>query len=221
MTKSGYTYILLLFIILFSASETCKCQSIRSLDRDLLHKINRLDGPFITGYCNVMSSSAAVVSIGVPASMFLYSLYNDDPDLLNTSIYIGASVATSFIASYILKDVFDRNRPYQSYPSWISANSTESSSSFPSSHSAVSFALATSLSLEYPKWYIIAPSYFWAASVGFSRIQKGVHYPSDVVAGALLGAGSAFLCYELNQWWFGSKKKRPDTSWISHVYDVQ
>jgi membrane-associated phospholipid phosphatase len=50
------------------------------------------------------------------------------------------------------------------------------------------FALATSLSLSYPKCYIIVPSFAWASSVGYSRMDLGVHYPSDVLAGAIVGA---------------------------------
>jgi membrane-associated phospholipid phosphatase len=67
--------------------------------------------------------------------------------------------------------------------------------SFPSGHTSMAFSLATSVSLAYPKWYVIFPSYLWAGAVGYSRMDLGVHYPSDVLFGAALGAGSAYLCH--------------------------
>jgi undecaprenyl-diphosphatase len=64
--------------------------------------------------------------------------------------------------------------------------------SFPSGHTSSSFSAVTALSRAYPKWYVIAPSFLWAASVGYSRMYLGVHYPTDVTAGAVLGVGTSF-----------------------------
>ena len=106
-----------------------------------------------------------------------------------------------------MKYLVDRQRPYDRYPDRVHAYSHESSPSFPSGHTATAFALATSLSVKYPKWYVIAPSALWACSVGVSRMNEGVHYPSDVLAGAAIGAGCAvaniYINRWLNRWLFG------------------
>lgn len=85
------------------------------------------------------------------------------------------------------------------YPE-IENATVESSPSFPSAHTSFSFSLATSVSLAYPEWYVIAPAYLWAGAVGYSRMHLGVHYPSDVLVGAVIGAGSTYLSYRLNDW---------------------
>jgi membrane-associated phospholipid phosphatase len=59
----------------------------------------------------------------------------------------------------------------------------------------MAFATATSLSLAYPKWYVIVPSFAYAGTVAYSRMHLGVHYPSDVAAGAVIGAGCAYLTF--------------------------
>ncbi len=64
------------------------------------------------------------------------------------------------------------------------------SASFPSGHTASAFAFATGVASQLP--WAAAPLGLLAAAVGYSRVHTGVHYPGDVVAGALLGtvAGS-------------------------------
>ncbi|MFG3295790.1 bifunctional phosphatase PAP2/diacylglycerol kinase family protein [Streptomyces sp. NPDC048179] len=62
--------------------------------------------------------------------------------------------------------------------------------SFPSGHAASAAAFATGVALESPAWgAVVAPVAF---SVAMSRVYTGVHFPSDVLAGAVLGAGAAF-----------------------------
>jgi undecaprenyl-diphosphatase len=63
--------------------------------------------------------------------------------------------------------------------------------SFPSSHAVNSFAAATFLTHFYRKWSRIFYSY--AIVIGFSRISVGVHYPSDVIGGAVIGSSGALV----------------------------
>jgi membrane-associated phospholipid phosphatase len=103
-----------------------------------------------------------------------------------------------------LKRLFRRPRPYAVLPGIQSRSGTERPGAkrgdpyaFPSGHAALAFALAVSWSLEHPAWYVTGASLVWATSVALSRIWLGVHYPGDVLAGAVLGAAVAAVVHFL------------------------
>ena len=181
--------------ILFASGLTAQ-----NWDIDALHKVNSWNGQFVRNYNKFISKSEPYVAVGVPVAMALASWMKHDKDLLKDALYVGTSVAGAFVVTYGMKYLVDRQRPYDRWPGRVYPYSHESSPSFPSGHTASAFALATSLSLKYPKWYVIAPSALWACSVGMSRMNEGVHYPSDVLAGAAIGAGCAVLNVYVNRW---------------------
>ncbi len=85
-----------------------------------------------------------------------------------------------------LKTLFNRPRPCDLYPRLGLVGA--SGGAFPSGHATMAFAIATALSFRWPKGRI-----FWfgiAILVGLSRIGLGVHWPSDVLAGALIGVAA-------------------------------
>ncbi|AUZ76467.1 MULTISPECIES: phosphatase PAP2 family protein [Aeromonas] len=87
----------------------------------------------------------------------------------------------------LLKNLLKRQRP-AGLPVFITPSDRYS---LPSGHTAAAFLMATVLAASFPLW---APLLFvWAALVGASRLLLGVHYLSDLVAGALLGGGCALL----------------------------
>lgn len=176
-------------------------------DINTVHRVNSWDGKFIRNYNKVISRTEPYVAIGVPVAMAVTAWAKHDKQLLKDAVYVGTSVAGAFVVTYGTKYLVDRQRPYERYPDRVHAYSHENSPSFPSGHTATAFALATSLSVKYPKWYVIAPSAVWACSVGVSRMNEGVHYPSDVLAGAAIGAGCAvaniYINRWLNKWLFG------------------
>jgi membrane-associated phospholipid phosphatase len=104
-----------------------------------------------------------------------------------------ASVAvTSPLVNLVLKFVFPRARPsLRSVPVVRRLARQPASTSFPSSHAASAFAFAVGVSAEMP---VVAPPLgMLAATVAYSRVYVGVHYPSDVLAGAAIGGGIALL----------------------------
>ena len=181
--------------------------SAQNADVELLKSINSNTGTI--GASKFISNTTTGVALGVPVIMGAVALIEQDDDLLKNALYIGVSIGVDGVLTYGLKEVTHRPRPYTTYPDLITPYSTETSLSFPSGHTSLAFATATALSLKYPKWYVIAPTYLWACSVGYSRMNMGMHYPTDVLAGALLGAGSAYVTYKVNEWfWEKSKKKK-------------
>ena len=174
----------------------CNCFS-QNADINLLRKINSNNTIAWDNTNKFITQSMTPVSIATPASFFIYGLLAHDSTAKRNSYVMGASLAASGIITIGLKYSIQRKRPFVTYPDIIK-KSAAGSYSFPSGHTSSAFATATALSLAYPKWYVIAPSFLWASAVGYSRMELGVHYPSDVLVGALIGIGSSFLMYKVN-----------------------
>lgn len=105
---------------------------------------------------------------------------------------IGLAAYTLDVSLYlVLKNWIKRDRPAMKidfYQAWITPSDQFS---FPSGHTAAAFLFACLLANFYPAFAL--PAYLWASLIGTSRVLLGVHYPSDIAAGALLGTGCALL----------------------------
>ena len=159
-----------------------------------------------TAFYQKISDATDLAGVVVPLSIVATGIAMHDKITIQKGLYIAESVAASTLITCCLKYSIKRQRPFQVHPMIVPA-STGGSPSFPSGHTSEAFATATSLTLSFRKWYVAVPAYAWAASVGYSRMYLGVHYPSDVLAGAIVGAGSAWLMYRVNKWLV---KKKPE-----------
>jgi membrane-associated phospholipid phosphatase len=186
-----------LFLILLLLQHTILFS--QNLDIRILRSINSPGTLTSDNFFRFVSNSDAFIVAGIPAIMGSVALIKHDKNLFrNTEVLVSATAINLGITT-VLKYTVNRQRPFITYPD-IMKKSKGGSPSFPSGHTSSAFATAISISLSYPKWYIITPLYLWAGTVGYSRMELGVHYPSDVLAGALIGSGSAWLT-----WWVNKK----------------
>ena len=157
-----------------------------------------------------LSSSTYPICFSLPVGMLTLSLINKDEKGKKVAFEIAGGLLVTATATGILKKLVNRPRPYETYDD-IYPDVRENGNSFPSGHTSMAFSTATSLMLTTKKWYFVAPAYAWAVSVGYSRMYLGQHYPSDVIAGAVVGAGGAYLTHLINSKWLHkdlSKKKK-------------
>jgi len=108
--------------------------------------------------------------------------------------FIVAGVGLPVLVTALAKRLIGRARPelfareglLSFAPDWFDW----SHQSFPSGHTTAAFALATVIGFLAPRWFV--PALVLAGAIGVSRIALGAHYPSDVVAGAMVGVLGAY-----------------------------
>jgi len=145
-----------------------------------------------------LSSSVTPISIVFPVSILAAGDYYNDPVSIKKAYFIGSSILATTLLTTTLKYSIKRQRPFVEN-SFITKKCNVGPLSFPSGHTSSAFATATALSLAYPKWYVIGPSFLWASSVAYSRMYLGVHYPTDVLGGMLIGIGVSCILWEVEK----------------------
>jgi membrane-associated phospholipid phosphatase len=180
--------------ILITALLICMQQSsfaqnfdINTLRQTNLNRNKNLDNFFCT-YSNIV----ALPTVGVPVALYAIGIFRHNKIMQANGINMAISAGINGGITYIAKQIVDRPRPAVTYP-FLDPLENRTHYSFPSGHTSSAFNTATALSIAYPKWYVIAPSYTYASIMAYSRMHIGVHYPSDVFAGAVLGTSSAYL----------------------------
>lgn len=168
-----------------------------------LHEINRGELPAWDKTMKGLTQTAYPVAIAGPLATWAQGYFKKDKAMMRNGYKSAATILIAITLSTGLKYAIQRERPYHAYPNDIVKRDHSGTYSFPSGHTTAAFATATSLSLSYRKWYVAVPAFTYAGFMGYSRMRLGVHYPSDVLAGALLGAGSSLLTWKLDRLIFG------------------
>ncbi len=146
---------------------------------------------------SALGSVAVVTLIVVLAATFLVLVKRRGEALLLVATSVGATLTL-----VVLKTVFGRERP-----TVVSALATEVDLSFPSGHSLIASAIYPTLGLllartfkdQHLKVFVLAAAACLTLMIGFTRIYIGVHYPTDVLGGWMLGLSWAILCALVSQ----------------------
>ena len=120
------------------------------------------------------------------------------------------SILFAFIVcNLILKSAFNRARPCDIWPEIETLVNRPFDSSFPSGHTNASFAVAAAIFANNKKWGI--PALILATGIAISRLYLFMHFPTDVLCGALNGIIWATISYIFVQWFFKKTGKPVDT----------
>jgi membrane-associated phospholipid phosphatase len=133
-----------------------------------------------------ISYTTTLISISLVVIVLIIAIARKSKSFLKKFSTLAVVLIFVLIASQGLKAIIFRERPFVTYP-YIEKLSEAGSSSFPSGHTLEAFAIAASISLLFFRKKVIIPIYTWAMLVAYSRMALGVHYPSDVLAGIIIG----------------------------------
>lgn len=155
------------------------------LDRDLFLFINHLPHNFLLDSFFSLLSFVGYFGAVWFSILILLFIWKEIKERDALWAFLLSSGITLIFSELALKNLIGRLRPEFSIPTALVIFDSTHSFSFPSGHATIAFAAAYILSVyhrKFAKWY-----YLFAALISFSRIYLGKHYPSDVLAGAVLG----------------------------------
>jgi undecaprenyl-diphosphatase len=156
---------------------------------DFLYHHDAVEDPLLF-YVNVSEA------LFVAALVLVFAFANGDRwrPWRRTAVAAGLSAGLALGIGKIISELVDRSRPFVVDPSGVHLFSGHSADpGFPSDHATGAFAVAMAIWLRDRRWGTVA--LIAAAVLSVGRVAIGVHFPSDVVAGAALGCGVALALY--------------------------
>jgi membrane-associated phospholipid phosphatase len=179
----------------------------QNFDYQTLKNIENYRSDADTRFNKFLSNADAPICIAAPLLITSIGLIKKDKKITEQGLEIGVAFVATIAETYAIKYLVNRDRPYVTHTD-LHPLGSENSRSFPSGHTSSAFSIATALSLNYPKWYVAVPAFAWASATGYSRMYLGVHYPTDVLAGAVIGGGTAWLTHVINKKWQAKRVKK-------------
>lgn len=182
-------------------------QFLNTVDQQLFLFLNGLNCPFMDTIMWYISGKV----LWIPLYMVIvwYLISERRWNVLFTLIFVVGMITISDQVCNLIKDSVMRFRPSHEPALSGLVHLVEDNHGnmyrggkfgFVSSHAANSFALAIFITLFFKVRWVGISMFIWAAIVSYSRIYLGVHYPLDIMGGALVGIASGILIYHIEQW---------------------
>jgi membrane-associated phospholipid phosphatase len=166
------------------------------MDMSLLRPLNRLfvhhDG--LEDVLVAYSNASEIVFLGLLIAAFLIVRGNPARRLATRRAVVaaGLSAGLALVVAQVISRIVDRPRPFVAHPHAVHLFSAHAADpGFPSDHATAAFAIAVALLLRSRRWGAIALAA--AVILAATRVAMGIHYPTDVLAGAVVGSMSALL----------------------------
>lgn len=174
------------------------------VERHLFFVLNGSDSPFLDNLMWTYTRPIAWMPLFLFLIFMMFYKTSYKEAILTLVLFLLVFGISDFVSSSVFKPLFHRFRPthYPGFEEYIDIvrNYRGGMYGFVSGHACTSFGIATFISLLFRNKWVTITSMLWAPINSYSRIYLGVHFISDIVAGAIVGAMIAFLFFELYKW---------------------
>ena len=164
-----------------------------TVDTQLFYLLNNVAGqsPFFDSIIVFFASYFAYILIVLFLGLVFFSQYSKREKWELLFVTVISSVVARFGVTELIRYFYHRPRPFSVLPTHQLL--TDTAWSFPSGHATFFFALATAVYFYNKRWGIV----FFILTIGISvsRVIAGVHYPSDILGGAVVGIVVAYATY--------------------------
>ena len=167
---------------------------LQELDESLLLKVNKeWSSPFLDHTLPAITDlHKNVFFVATVLALFVFFIYKYRIQAVIFLICLTATVGfDDAFCGNIVKPIFSRLRPDRSHLDLIVRAPEFGGYSFPSNHAANMFCLATFLGFYFPRFRFLF--FFFAVVIGYSRVYSAVHYPSDIIGGAIIGIAIGWI----------------------------